>query len=216
MRACAACGASNRDTASWCSQCYARFDAPQAPPSTGSTTAATVSPATDPPAAPGRAGVRRRPDGGLEWVCSTCATVNPIEASVCAVCATSFAARFAEPDAPPEVGWGTALALSAVLPGAGHVAVGRTASGLARGLLAVVWGAGAALLLLGGGGRALPAAGPLLVGTLVLWAGSLVDLQRLAAGRAEVLAGRAFAGLVAAVTLLALLGLLSTVPGARG
>lgn len=226
---CPACGASNPERAQWCGQCYERLGdtsppAPEAAPAPDASTAVPLvtpgadglplppgaapgpqpgSPAAD-PAALARRGLRKRGDE-LEWECVTCGEFNPMERMECTVCSTPFTARFSPPaKEEPERDWSTALLLSAVLPGGGHIAVGRHGSGIARALLYAVWLGGGLVLGLGAG--AIAVAAPLLLGALVLWGGSMVDLLRLREGQDEVLAGRVLLWLVVGVTVLLLLG----------
>jgi hypothetical protein len=210
---CPACGATNPDTAAWCGQCYQSFAAPTAPSAPSGATPDEREPRRAPTGhAPD--GFRRR-DGELEWACPACATYNPITADACVVCATPLTARFeargADAAAP---NFAAALALSAVLPGAGHIAVGRVGSGLARAVLAAVWAVGA-LLLLGAAGvaRGLLAASPLLLGAGAVWLGSLVDLLALQRGQREVLAGRTLLWLVVGVTVLSVVTVVASTSG---
>ena len=154
----------------------------------------------------------RRRDGEVEWACPRCGTYTHIEQPACAACGTDMTEHFAsaEPadDRQQPRQWTTALWLSAVAPGAGHLLVNRVGAGLARVLLFVVWlGGGWAMLRADGPGG--PVAAPLLLGATVIWAGSLGDLVFLARGGRELLAGRVLLWLVVGVTGLALLGALS-------
>ncbi len=103
--------------------------------------------------------------------------------------------------------------MSAFAPGAGHLAVGRYGSGWARLLLFVVWAVGA-VMLSGAGARALGAIAPLLLGVVIVWVGSLVDLQRLQRGQEELLAGRRLLWLVIGVLLLLGIGFFVSLMGA--
>jgi hypothetical protein len=153
-----------------------------------------------------RDGFRRRGDV-VEWACVACGTFNGLEQSVCSVCGTAFAARFTTPEPAPEPpSWGAALGLSAVLPGTGHYLAGQAGSGAARALLYVVWLAGGMVLLLSAGTAAAAAAVPLLLGALVVWGGSLLDLVSLRDGGRQLLSGRTLLWLVVGVTVLLLLG----------
>lgn len=159
-----------------------------------------------PQPAPSRESGFRRVGDELQWACPQCGQFNAIEDTTCVVCGTSFVERFRADEAPPQPrNWNQALAMSAIAPGAGHLAVERYGSGLARLVLFLTWVAGAILLGGGGGGGSLRAVAPLLIGAFVLWAGSLVDLQRLRDGQDELLVGRRLLWLVLGV--LGLLGL---------
>lgn len=212
---CPACGATNPDTAAWCGQCYRRFDAgvdtdadaaAQAPSPNGSSSPgdAPSPPAGAPsPAAPAPTtqGFRREGDD-LQWECPECGHFNDIDVTSCLVCGTSFLERFRSQEPEPVRNWATALLLSAVAPGAGHLSVGRYGAGLARLVLFCAWVLGAVLLATSAGSGALIAATPLLLGAVVLWALTLVDLYRLQQGESEILAGRTFLWLVVGVLLM--------------
>lgn len=191
---CPACDARNPDDATWCGQCFAPLGMPAA-----AETAA--SPAEAPAAGPGpedrshtrpaaagsdRPELRRQGDA-VEWRCPTCETWNPIDDDRCMSCGRTFVSGFDAP-APHDaattapVSETTVVLLSALLPGAGHIAAGRVATGIARALTYVVWLVGGVLLLReasGTGASVLPAA-PLLVGALVVWGLSGVDALHLA------------------------------------
>jgi hypothetical protein len=104
------------------------------------------------------------------------------------------------------------LTASALLPGAGHLLVGRVGTGVARLLLWVLWLPAGSALVRAAGGVVVAAPGlALLVGAGLLWVATLVDARRLAAGvDREVLAPRALlwlvAGVVGLVVVLALVG----------
>jgi hypothetical protein len=150
-------------------------------------------------------GFRRR-NGELEWLCVTCGQFNSVDLVSCAVCGTSMAARFEQPEERVEPSsWGAAFALSALLPGTGHYLAGRLGSAFARGLLYVIWLVGGLLLLLTAGRIAVIAAAPLFLGAFVVWAGTLYDLSALQRDDREVLAGRVLLWVVVGVTAMLLL-----------
>lgn len=181
---CPACGARNPDRAAWCSQCFRTLGEEESEP-----TSATASP---PPSVP-RSTVAAEEDGrfrsteeGVDWRCASCDAWNPIEVSRCTVCGTGFRqALRADEEARPsrDVPVERVLAATVVLPGSGHLLLGRTATGLGRAVLYVVWAVGGVVLLRAAGASgqsALPAV-PLLLGALVLLVTSVVDalaLQR--------------------------------------
>lgn len=209
---CAACGATNPDTAAWCGQCYRRFEQDDPAPSNGAG-APNEAPAADRQrTAPATAteGFRRVGDE-LQWECPECGQFNDIELTSCAICNTSFLQRFRTEEPEPAHNWTGALLLSAVAPGAGHLSVGRYGTGAARLLLFVAWVLGAILLATSAGSGALVAATPLLLGAVVLWALTLVDVFRLQRGEAEILAGRTFLWLVVGVLLLMAVALFGSV-----
>lgn len=208
---CPTCGASNPDSAAWCGQCYRRFDqevAVETPSSNGSGgehTPPGAAPVTQPPQRAGDTGGEaegfRRVGDELEWECPECGSFNGIELTSCAICGTSFIERFRSDEPEPERNWQAALLLSAVAPGAGHLSVGRYGTGAARLLLFAAWIVGALMLATSAGSGALIAATPLVLGALILWALTLLDVYRLQQGESEILAGRTFLWLVVGVLL---------------
>ena len=217
---CPSCGATNPESAQWCGQCYRRFVEPAAaPPPTDPAPVTEVHDvvATDIPAVPAPAerttaalqdssGAIRREGDRIEWTCPQCEHVNPIELSNCEICGTAFIDRFRQPDEPePPRNWQAALVMTAVAPGAGHIAIDRYGSGFARLFLFIGWLLGAVALAQSGGGEAMFVIAPMLLGVVVLWAGSLLDIYRLQQGEPEVLAGRPLLWLV--VGVLALMGI---------
>ncbi|MPZ74066.1 MAG: hypothetical protein GEU74_12695 [Nitriliruptorales bacterium] len=218
---CPRCGATNPDTAQWCGQCFGRFseDAPepaeaQEIPSDAHDVVASEAPAA-PPVAAGRRGFRRQGDD-IQWACPRCEHFNPIDLQHCEVCGSAFIERLRDDEPEPSRDWRAAVALSALAPGAGHVAVGRHSSGIARLVLFAGWLLGAIALGGSGGSRAVTVVAPLLLGALVLWAGSLVDLHRLQRGDKELLSGRPLLWLVLAVLTLMGIGLFASVGGRAG
>jgi ribosomal protein L40E len=207
MRRCPSCGATNAATATWCGQCFAELDRPDASdrpessdaPAAAAPTADPVGATTDPASQAG-AGMRRTADG-LEWSCVACETYNPMERSTCQVCGTSFTARFADAEGPRDVDWGAARLRSALLPGLGHSAAGRAAQGAGRAVLFVVWLLGGITVVAGAGSRGLLIGAPLLLGAAAVHALTLHDIAALEHGRRELLAGRTLLWLVVGVTL---------------
>lgn len=208
---CPSCGAANPESAQWCGQCLRRFDeepadhAAHPPPSESEAGASAEAP-------PSTAAFRREGDD-VQWACSACGQFNSIELSSCAVCGTAFVDRFRSDDPEPPRNWPQALLLSMIVPGAGHLAVGRYGSGLSRVLLFATWALGAVMLLGGTGRQAGVAVMPLVLGAFVLWIGSLVDIYRLQRGEEELLVGRRLLWLVVGVLLLLVLGLFASVGG---
>jgi len=158
--------------------------------------------------------VRTR-DGEVEWRCATCGGWNALTASVCTACG---AARqgFGEPAAATEIRTdrepAVVIGASVVLPGAGHLLMGRVGTGIARLLLALLWALGGVAMLAGdaGGAAQLPAM-VLFVGALVVWIGSVVDARSLVMGSsAEVLGSRVLLWLVVGVTVALVAALLLT------
>lgn len=216
---CPQCGATNPDSARWCGQCYHRFDEPAAEPAPAQEPVpdahdviATEAPAP-PPVEPAAAGIRRAGDE-LQWACPQCEHYNPLELPHCEVCGSAFIERFRDSEPEQPHNWRAALAMTAVAPGAGHIAVGRYGTGVARLVLFAGWVLGAVALGASGGSRALLVVAPLLLGVLVLWGGSLVDIYRLQQGEREILGGRPLLWLVVAVLILMGMGLFGSLGGA--
>lgn len=220
---CPSCGARNADTAAWCSQCYARFGVEEEEPApiSAATTAPDEharAPASAATATTGSTATAdrliRRAEDGVEWRCVTCEAWNPIERSTCSVCGSALADAFdRDGGAPaPEVSATAVVAASVLLPGAGHLLLGRSAAGVGRMLLYVVWAIGGVALLraaAGTDGSVLPAL-PLLAGAFVLLATSVLDALALQRGSAaETLSVRSLLWLTVGViglTTLAFLG----------
>lgn len=145
----------------------------------------------------------RGADGGLEWRCAVCSSWNPLEASACSICGAPFGRTVAdEPETVVDRDATTVLLLSAVLPGAGHLALGRTVDGVVRAVMYVLWLAGALALLRAAAGTPAPAlpAAPLGIGALALWVLSALDAVGLAEGsRDQLLTPRVFLWLVVGV-----------------
>ncbi len=190
--------------------------------------------ATGPPALPGtptpslptedRASVRGRAaqrnirvDGDrIEWRCDRCEGWNPMERPDCGTCGgarVGFTPGSAPAPAVTTTGSAAPLLASALLPGLGHLLVGRPGSGTARVLLWLLWagGAGAALVSAGLSGAVLV----LGLAAIGLWLLSLHDLVQLSKGRAEVLSGRVLAWSVVGVTTLLVLLAVAGTGGAR-
>jgi TM2 domain-containing membrane protein YozV len=235
---CPDCGARNADAAAWCTQCYRRLEGPTtasavapaevgtgerrpshvATPSGDDHAAVPTPPSTPPPIpATARAAAERdiRVDGDqVEWRCARCAGWTPLEQPSCAACGsarvgfTPTAAAAATARAPT----GSApLVASALLPGLGHLLVGRPGSGVARILLWLLWAGGAGLTLVSVGVTS--TALVLALAASALWAITLQDLSRLADGRPQVLTGRVLAWSVVGVTAALVLSGLAGVGG---
>lgn len=218
---CSACGARNTHDAAWCTQCFevlrqaadgeeptsaagqqGSVEAPDGAAAVPGEPDRTAPAVPEPAAAQDRA---VRVDGDLvEWRCATCDGWNPLEADSCGGCGGPRAGFGPEPGradrSRPEAPLATTLVASALLPGLGHLLGGATGSGAGRLLLWLLWGGGGVgLLLTAGAGLA---AAVLLSAAAVLWAISLVDLHRAAAGDAPIATGRVLAWAVVGVTLL--------------
>ena len=228
---CPQCGATNPDSAAWCGQCLQRFDQPAEP-----VPAADLSPqpdaddglgvldggdvvtteATAPPAAADAPAGFRREGDDVQWQCPQCDRFNSIDSQHCEVCGTAFLERFQQPEVEPPRNWNAALLMTLVAPGAGHISVGRYGTGVARLVLYLGWVVGAMAVAGIAGGRGALVVTPLILGAVVLWAGSLVDIYRLQHGQSEVLGGRSLLWLVVGTLILMGLGLFAAVAGAGG
>jgi len=204
---CPDCHALNPDTAQWCTQCYASLRTPEPEPERVPERVPEPGDVqTGEPAQIVRRGhaTFRKTGQALEWQCGRCDGFNPIELQHCPTCGHSFAGtvRGPEEQVVPQVGENVALIASAVLPGAGHYLAGRTATGVARAAVYVLFAVGGWVLLReasSSGQSALPAL-PLLLGALVVWIGSAYDAVLAARGvQRQVLEGRAFFWLVVGV-----------------
>lgn len=156
----------------------------------------TGDPGTDRPADAPAPVVNR--GGEPVWRCPRCATESPIDTESCPVCSFSFRRLVASattaatgPASPP----GRAAFLSLLLPGLGHVALGRVAEGVARAVVfayavgtavAVLWGRGSS-----GAGPFVPLALVALGFAAALYAVTAVDAARAARGDPPVLGNRA-------------------------
>lgn len=199
---CPNCGGLVAPDAAWCGQCLTRLDRPAG--SDPSVEAATRTPASEagsaperpppgPAAVPGAAAVRADGDE-VVWACPTCGRENPIEAAGCAACGTPFGRLLEEaPEARP-VEPARLLAYSLLFPGAGHVAGGRVAEGLAR---AVVFGFAIGTVVAVfvarrglGLGPFVPLVTVLVAAAAVLYGLTAADAGRLARGRPPLLTTR--------------------------
>lgn len=201
---CPSCGGLVAEDAEWCGQCLAPLDRPSPAP------AQPQEPAAKPPrlpaagngggsptggAVPGAGGGEVRVEGErVLWTCPTCDAENPLEAGVCTACGTPFRRLFEEPEAPRTTHPGRAVALSLAFPGAGHVAAGRVAEGMARAVVfAYAVGTGVAMLAARGGvgaGPFLPLVALSFAVAAGLYAVSAVDAARAARGEPALLTSR--------------------------
>ena len=204
---CPRCGAGNPSDAEWCGQCLERFGAPDARASDA--TVATPEVARD--------------GGSLTWTCPACEATNPIDSGACGRCGSAFTSFFAQPQkvAVRSMPSGRAVALSAVLPGLGHWALGRAGAGVARAIL-YVWTLGLSILLLARppvAGRAVVR----MVGIVFVlsaagvWLVSMLETMRLGDGdERPVLPPHALTWLSAGLSVLLVLGLLGSALAGRG
>jgi len=214
-RRCPSCGALVADAAEWCGQCYAPLapDAvqPAAVPSGG---------LGEPTAGPAPiAGAR---GGTPAWTCPVCERANPLEVDPCPVCGTPFGRLFEEPVRRPRVPPRTAAAWSLLFPGLGHWRAGRGLDALAR-IVLFGWVFGTLVLLLasrvGRGGLGATAGLVLLygAGSAFVYAESLVDARRVAAGEPPLVSSRVLVwGSVALVIASMVIGSVVVLPAVRG
>ena len=165
-----------------------------------------------PPPADTPTGFRREGDE-VQWQCPQCDRFNSIDVQHCEVCGTAFLERFQQHEVEPPRNWTAALLMTMVAPGAGHISVGRYGTGVARLVLYVGWVVGAMAVAGFAGGRGALVMTPLILGALVLWAGSMVDVYRLQRGESELLGGRSLLWLVVGTLVLMGLGLFAAVAG---
>lgn len=194
---CAACGAANPDSAAWCGQCFAPFgnaapEPEEAPPS-------LTEDADERDPAPARVvteGIFRAEGDRIEWTCTICGEINPLDHYTCQVCGTPLSAAEAR---ERDVDWRAARFRELLFPGLGHVAAGDAGNGWARTIIALLWLFGLVVVLLTGV-EGLVASVPLVIGLAVLWLAGPHDLRALEAGRTPLLDTRRFLWLVVAVT----------------
>lgn len=225
---CPSCNAHNADGATFCTLCHSSFvappvvddPAPVAEPSPDepatvragvdeSDAAAAIAVADVQGPTTSTKGTFRKTEEGFDWRCARCLEWNPLELTACSVCQLPFRDTMAgEAAAPvPDVSVAVVVGLSVVAPGLGHVAAGRTGTGVMRIVLFFLFLWGGLLLRAqtsGPGGPRL-AVVPLLVGALVVWIVALVDANWLAQGVPRVvLTPRAYLWLLVAVLVLTL------------
>lgn len=152
-------------------------------------------------------------EAGITWQCSSCGTVNPIDAQVCAVCGMRFA-DLVHPKPERVARDPNTMALySLFFPGAGHWYMEMRGQAVARGVLSV-WVVMVALIGAVMGSLAL--AIPFGLVAFALWFLAAHDAYREAQGdtRAVILKGRMFVYLVMGLLMLMVVLLVSA--GIRG
>ena len=225
---CPSCLATNSDTATFCGQCYTRFDQPPAAEPvrsapdldevpwlvTGAPTDAAPSDTTPSDTAPSdaaqpetvpatgataTAGRFHFDDGRAGWTCGVCGEPNELTAFTCDVCGARMDAEEPPVRLSPEE-WDRARRAEALAPGVGHLRTGSPGSGIARLGMVLLWFLGTVLLATGGTGGII-ASVPMVVGILVIWATGPGDLTALQRGRSPRLDARRFMYLVIGVTV---------------
>lgn len=116
----------------------ARTPPPPPPPPLGGDTTPTTAPGGSAAAVAQRtSGAFTITEAGIVWTCTRCETVNPLDASVCSVCGTTFADVIRPSEDRPERDPNTVAMYSLFFPGAGHWYLGLTGQAVARGVLSV-------------------------------------------------------------------------------
>jgi hypothetical protein len=148
-RRCPVCGGLVSADLEWCSQCFTRFEDAQPERETterpeANASPGNISPPADaaegrtrvtPSAVQGERALRVVEEGRVLWDCPVCGQENDLAERSCTRCGTTFGRLFEEPTPPPRISPQRAAVLSLVFPGTGHVAAGRVADGLARGVV---------------------------------------------------------------------------------
>ncbi len=158
-----------------------------------------------------RGGRFRRIGEQLEWRCAVCEHWNSVGSNTCSVCGTPFGRTLgieAESPAVRDVDQATLVVASALLPGMGHVLLGRTVMGVVRALTYLAWLIGGWLLArsAAAAGQSILPAVPLLLGALAVWASSIYDALAVSTGGRELLTPRSFFWLVVVVVGLLVIG----------
>lgn len=160
---CPRCGGLNPQGAEWCGQCFTRFEVagsaskpqagPGSPPDAEDATAETsvfaeVYGEPEPPPLASRARPEIEPampktEGARpQWGCPVCRGRNDLDRDTCATCGTSMFSAFGHRAGPAETreprNPRLAAALS-ILPGMGHIYLGRSGDAVVRITLALWW-----------------------------------------------------------------------------
>lgn len=245
---CPHCGGLNPRDAQWCGQCLTSFavepvlagrsvgtaDSRQGgsalappPPGPGPVGLQTPTPAV---AAGGSIGNERASEvdglpgnfkvteGGITWICRMCETENPLAASTCLVCTSSFAQTLREPDEGViKRDPGTVTLMSLFFPGAGHAYLGLWPQAIARGMIAALVVLVTILGAVAPGSSSKPLATVFFMVSFGWWALSAHDAYREATGRryAVILKDRGFLFAVLGILLLLTAMVVVTLAGAR-
>lgn len=210
---CPACGATNAAGAQWCGQCLTRFGDGAPAQTAASAPPPGSAPAPPPPLRPVLSGGVHRRGEELLWTCPACQAENEMATTTCPVCGTSLAVLFGatKKRGPTRTG-PMVIALSAVLPGAGHGYAGKAADAVARGVL-YAWTAGIGIYLLTrttvrGGGIFKAIGGVFVITAAGTWVISMLEAQRLAKGEdTSLVPGKVLLWTSAALTGLLFVGL---------
>jgi hypothetical protein len=218
VRRCPSCGALATRDAEWCGQCLTVLAEPARSATVGPVEvrqpgpsgngAALDSVTLGSPAPPTELGHAIENDRamaeGPSWTCPACGEGNPLALDECTVCGTPFKALFRGEERQVNLDPRSATTSSLLLPGLGHIRLGRVAEGVAR-LVLFAWAvATAAMVVLSAPAEGLGPLGLLaamfVAAALVVYVLSAVDARRAAEGLEPVLSTRALlygsAGLV--------------------
>jgi hypothetical protein len=203
VRRCPSCGALATRDAEWCGQCLTVL-AERARPATVGPAEVRQPESSGDGAAPDSVETDRARAEVPSWTCPACGEGNRLALDECTVCGTPFKALFRGEERPVDLDPRSATTSSLMLPGLGHIRLGRVAEGVAR-LVLFAWAvATAAMVMLSGPAEGL---GPLrllaamfVAAALAVYVLSAVDARRAAEGAEPVLSTRALlygsAGLV--------------------
>ncbi|MGH2683548.1 MAG: hypothetical protein ACRDIX_09985 [Actinomycetota bacterium] len=128
------------------------------------------------------------------WTCRRCDLENPIDARICTRCGARFESLFTPAEQRPKVDPGRVARLSLLFPGAGHIAAGQVADGVARAVV-FAWVAltVVAILVMRGGFRPGPLLPVLLLylsAAAAVYGITAVDARRAVDGEAPILTSR--------------------------
>lgn len=148
-------------------------------------------------------------DEGISWKCSRCETNNPLEATVCSVCGTTFATSMNPPEERPDRDPNTVAMYSLFFPGAGHWHLGMKGAAVARGVLSVWVVLVAIAAAVAGSATVATVFG---IAAFALWAIAAHDAFREAQGApgSVILKSRVFLYVVLALLMLMIIMLVST------
>ena len=157
-------------------------------------------------------------EAGITWKCDQCETVNPIEATACSVCGTTFADIVRPKSERPERDPNMAALISLILPGAGHMYLHLWPQGIARAIVSM-WVVSVVLVSLIAGGKNNTTTVAVTFGIVAtaLWLVAAHDAFREARGEGDqvLLRGKIFLYLVLGLLMLLFFLLVSAGLGAR-
>jgi hypothetical protein len=160
-------------------------------------------------------------EGRAAWDCPVCGERNPIEASLCGTCQTSFTRLFEREHEGPGVEPRTAAMWSLLFAGLGHWKAGQRPDGLAR-IVLFAWTLGTVIVVLSSrSGSGLGSSSSLfflyLASASAIYVLSAIDAYRAAEGIPPLVSSRVLLWASAALVLASIaLATLVTLPAARG